>query len=789
MKRRIFSFALCVLMILSLCGTVIANAAVAPEYKLEKVGSEGTIDGAKYQKYKITSGERVENNNLVTVDAVSMTFDPKDGLIPMAFSGYSGTSANCAEQYRIAVEKYGYDVVGVINGSFFSMGGEGYGTYGTLVGDLISDGKIASAHAGFYGSVVAFGTDGSMNVVDSALSYDLQINGKSVPGLYYINKTSGTNEKGAAQWKDGFYYYDTSCGRVCDTSEYVKGYEVLCKKLDHTELMVGGTLKGEVVSVTANTSGGAVGEKDKLSDQFILFVKADSPNAQYVKDLKAGDSVNIAVEETLDAAKEIMEKANSVITNVGWLVKDGTDLTRQESSIGTHDVTMMARWTAFGTKEDGSYVFFTTDSVEDDATYTTGSSVCVTLRDVAKAMIGMGCTNVIRMDGGGSTAMYAKDSGSGAPGYLMYASREVGDCILVVKRSSMNKDKTAKEDLTKLVNELKDNDKASYKETVAAAKAILESKTSTSADYVRAYVALNVVTDAYKKLEVGIAAADKADKQEYAPTIWDKLTKLNEDAKKVKDDKTITADEVIALANDLNEAVANVGAISLVVSKDCPYTHGTTPDAASYPDTGNKELTDGDYSVDTDGKAPGWVGFQGGRGAKVTIDLGSVNKDLASFRCRALKITSWGISFPNSMTVEVSEDGTTFTKLGTATLTNEDKAKDAATFVLNLEKGVKARYVRFTVSGSGWTFISELEVIRNEVAYKDMGPEPEFATGDVNGDDSVDAFDYQMLKAAVLNSYEATEAELARMDVNDDQSVDAFDYQMLKAFVLGTYQF
>ncbi|MBQ0092722.1 MAG: hypothetical protein KBS45_05290, partial [Clostridiales bacterium] len=271
MKRRIFSFALCVLMILSLCGTVIANAAVAPEYKLEKVGSEGTIDGAKYQKYKITSGERVENNNLVTVDAVSMTFNPNDGLIPMAFSGYSGTSANCAEQYRIAVEKYGYDVVGVINGSFFSMGGEGYGTYGTLVGDLISDGKIASAHAGFYGSVVAFGTDGSMNVVDSALSYDLQINGKSVPGLYYINKTSGTNEKGAAQWKDGFYYYDTSCGRVCDTSEYVKGYEVLCKKLDHTELMVGGTLKGEVVSVTANTSGGAVGEKDKLSDQFILF--------------------------------------------------------------------------------------------------------------------------------------------------------------------------------------------------------------------------------------------------------------------------------------------------------------------------------------------------------------------------------------------------------------------------------------------------------------------------------------------------------------------------------------
>ncbi|MBQ0092355.1 MAG: discoidin domain-containing protein [Clostridiales bacterium] len=138
------------------------------------------------------------------------------------------------------------------------------------------------------------------------------------------------------------------------------------------------------------------------------------------------------------------------------------------------------------------------------------------------------------------------------------------------------------------------------------------------------------------------------------------------------------------------------------------------------------------------------------------------------------------------MKVETSVDGKNFTSVGTASLSAEDKAKDGATFVLTLEKSVKARYVRFTISGSGWTFISELEVIRNEVAYKDM---PAFTTGDVNGDDSVDAFDYQMLKAAVLNSYEATEAELARMDVNDDQSVDAFDYQMLKAFVLGTYQF
>ena len=748
MKRRIVSFALCVLMLVSVCGTMIANAATY-EYKLEKVGSEGTVDGAKYQKYSLTSGV---NGN--TVEAASMTFDPKDGLIPMAFSGYSGTHAKLSEQYRIAVEKYGYDVVGVINGSFFSMGGEGYGNYGTLIGDLISDGKVASAHAGWAGSVVAFGTDGSMNVVDSSLSYDLQINGKSVPGLYYINKTSGTNEKGAEQWKDGFYYYDTSCGRVCDTSEYVLGYEVLCKKLDHTDLIVGTTLKGEVISVTANTYGGAVGEKDKLSDQFILFVKSDSPNAAYVKDLKAGDSVNISVEESLDAAREVMENANSVITNVGWLVKDGVDRTQSESTIG-HSVTYQAAWTAFGTKPDGSYVFFTSSAV-DVKEYLSGTSPCATLQDVARAMIEMGCNNVIRMDGGGSTALYIKDlKGKNQPGYeLVVEDRSVADCILVVKRSSMNKDKTVKEDLTKLVETLKDSEKESYKGPIENAKKVLASDIATSLEYIRAYVALCVVSDAYENLDKDIAAADKADQQEYSPTIWAKLTELNAKAKEAKDSKTITADELVTLEKELSNAIQSIGAVSLVVSRGCSYTHGTAVDTATYPDTGNKELTDGDLSVDTDGFAPGWVGASGGKGFKVTIDLGKEQSDLSVFTCRALKITSWGISFPNTMKVEISNDGKEFTSAGSAVLSAEDKAKDGATFVLTLEKSVKARYVRFTVSGSGWTFISELEVIRNEVAYKDMGPEPEFATGDVNGDDSVDAFDYQMLKAFVLGTYQ-----------------------------------
>ncbi|MBQ0092667.1 MAG: discoidin domain-containing protein, partial [Clostridiales bacterium] len=64
-----------------------------------------------------------------------------------------------------------------------------------------------------------------------------------------------------------------------------------------------------------------------------------------------------------------------------------------------------------------------------------------------------------------------------------------------------------------------------------------------------------------------------------------------------------------------------------------------------------------------------------------------------------------------------------------------------------------------------------------------------YLKGDINGDGAVDAFDYQMLKACVMGTYEPTEAEFERMHLTDDDEVDAFDYQLLKAVVMGQASF
>ena len=64
----------------------------------------------------------------------------------------------------------------------------------------------------------------------------------------------------------------------------------------------------------------------------------------------------------------------------------------------------------------------------------------------------------------------------------------------------------------------------------------------------------------------------------------------------------------------------------------------------------------------------------------------------------------------------------------------------------------------------------------------------EIKTGDVNGSDSLDAYDYQMLKAYVLGTLKNVSGRMKKnMDINHDKKIDSYDYQMLKAAVLGTY--
>lgn len=641
-----------------------------------------------------------------TVSAQSLTFNPADGYLPVVFEANAGWASLLGDHYETATgERYGYDVVGIINGSFFSM------DTGTLNGNTITDGRITCAHDGFTGEMVTFGADGAMRIVNSALEYKISINGQNYDSaLYYINKVSP-----AGSVSDKLYYWDSACGTKSDATE--AGYELLFNKVDNTELSVGKTLVGELVSVTETTEetmGIEIG-----SNQFVLYCKTASPFAPSLKSLKPGSQVRIDVNETVEESKEIMENCSSAITNVGWLVKDGVDQTETNKIIGTHSVELEARWTAFGTKEDGSYVFFTTEGAA------TGEGGSVTLRDVARVMMEMGCTNVIRMDGGGSSAMYLCDAGDGNPGFVQSSERAVSDCIMVVKRDSMNPSKELKADLEAAIATAKTlYDQTKSEEIKAAydyASAILDSATATEGEYKKGCAAIANAIYHIEDLKELIADAEKADKANYTDYAYTNLTAVIANAK-TQLDNNASKEDLVACYNDLIYWYMLTGEIDINIATGKPYTTNIASHS-NYIDTDNKELTDGLLGDATNTYAATWAGYSeisaAGGTLEVIVDLGETMSGLRNFNVNAHHQPSWGIVLPTKITVYVSDDGNTWKEVAATTVSAEelDSIYPAAVNILaTASEDVSARYVKYELTPTGeFIFISEVTA---EVHYE-----------------------------------------------------------------------
>ena len=720
--KKVLCFLLVALMVVPAFGGVLASAAAEYSFTEDSSKAYEVADGVFYSEYTLSSG--IYEN--VYVSASALEFNTEDYMV-VAYGGAAGGAAYLANQYRLATED-GYEVVGAINGSFFSMDTSGNGNYGYLNEYLISGGEIYSADSGNaaseFGGAVAFMSDGTLaNVTDSCLSFGLYINGQSISGgLGHVNKYGGRFKP--ANWGNGFYYFDTHSGDLyydvtedgegnvygemisqALTFENIPGYQVLCRKVNGSRLSVDSTLRGEVVSVTDNSYRTKLAE-----DEFILFVKAGSPNVEYVKDLKAGDPIDITATELGGKASGVTSTADSVIGICGCLVRDGQNLTLNNSfnSGAAHSNTTKARWTAFGIKEDGSYVFFTTEGAS------TGSDGSVTLQDVAKAMIEMGCVDVYRLDGGGSSAMYVCDDGTGKAGFKQYSGRSIADCLLIVKRTSpaLQKGKT---ELQNLTSQYESKTGKAYKTAVADAKAVLADKTAVTGDFYRAYCALQSVVTAEAVLTSAANDAKTAQSADYAATVWNSIRSLQAEAEALlKGDPTLEEMEKVGTA--LRSALSSKGTYYNNLALGKSYTSKTASNS-SYVDKDGVEMTDGFYGAASSAYDPAWAGWNSD--AVFTIDLGAVYDNITAFKVNALQLTSWGIGIPKPITIAVSEDGENFTDVGELVdpegLTRKEEGS-AFTLSLELETGVKARYVRITPKRNlSFFFWSEIEVIRCEL--------------------------------------------------------------------------
>ena len=681
------------------------------------------VDGVHYSEYDLTS---YVNGNTETANMITFS---SDDYIPMVFTCYAGSATVLNNHFNCGVNKYGYDVIAAMNGAFFSMAD------GTLVGINISNGKITCAHAGYSDEVVAFSSDGHFDVVKSCISYTLTIDGKVVPnGIYYINKTPGKN----GTFGERFYYYDASCGSVCDTYDTTPGYEVVCRKVNNTELVVGGTLIGEVIEVKKDSYGYRLADNtNDISDKFVLFVKNGSSYADYVKDLEAGAKVEINAAETVSGSEEIMENASSVITNVGWLVKDGVDQTAINSTIGTHSVTLKARWNAFGIKEDGTYVFFTSEGGG------TGSGDrSVTLKDVAKTMKDAGCVNVIRMDGGGSVGLYVKDDGTGNPGYKTYSGRAVSDCILIIKRPQPSDELKTELDnlLAQAEGALDAAPDADLQAVYDKAYAVRHASTSTSGDYVREVMSLGdffsggaALTDAINKAKT-ISYTDYSDAQlelirgAYAYALAVKNTQDATPAA-IKE----AAEQLLAALESNKTNLALDAEINIVGGKVTGH-----PEVA-YNGNYNAKLNDGIALENGTYSAGDWFGFyvngdnpnnnsvSGVVIDSVTYNVGTAVIDLGSAKTWGkVRVNTWaanasGIAAPSRMIISASDDGETWTAVGDLTL-----GKGGTVYWAEGDfEATTSRYVRLQscwLTGTGvFTFINEIEIYESFETVSNVG--------------------------------------------------------------------
>lgn len=376
----------------------------------------------------------------------------------------------------------GYDVLGAINGEFFVMQPE---IGGTLTGISVTNGKITSdfaertspayqaPSASNYENVLAVDKDCNFFVGPSRIKYHLYVDGQEIGDgpIAAINKRYYGNN-----WWDPICYFDKDCGERTYSTYDAPGVEVICQKLNNTDLVPEGTLEAEVLLVNTNTYGTRLA----ANNWFVLYNQADHMWYDTLCALKRGQKIRIYAEETVTTSKDAMKKAVTVSSANYPIILDGTN---NLDNILYKDPGLSGKASpprvAIGQKEDGTVLFLCSGSL--------------TLDELTNEMIALGCKTAINLDGGGSTTMWTED---GVKCYFEGAvGRAVGSTFLAAKRNEKIQSPSKKALLNTLVQNIKGTSYSGTKaETITKllgeADAILADANATSADYQRLYMDL-----------------------------------------------------------------------------------------------------------------------------------------------------------------------------------------------------------------------------------------------------------------------------------------------------------
>lgn len=729
--RGILSASLALVMVLAL----MAPAVSALEFSVgdELVGGEVTAfeekmlgTGLTYSKTTYTdAGDR-------TQAMYALEFNPKTSdFMPVVYSRWTGTGATTLLGGQNLEEQFGAEVYAGVNANFYSTA-----TGSTYAGYWVHDGRLAQAEYGYQSDIIAFTSDGEMQIVNSKLTFDVYFNGELVTyngsnSLAYINKRSL-----ASNVSNLFYYWDTECGTKTDSN--IEGVEIVCEKQNGGELGVERTLTGKIVEIRTDSMKSSVG-----ADQFVLYVKNDSPLKDAIEGTyKVGDTVSIRVNEEVEASKAVTSAAVTALAAQYRIVADGMYAPGDDTKALDH-YEQRAQRTSIGVKADGTVVLVCTAGRS-----VTDSAPGLTIPELGALMVELGCEVAYNLDGGGSSQMITKAEGEES--FTVWKNegtngRLVANSLYIVKRPTDNTE--ALGNLNYLIGavEEKQIETDEVKAALASAKALLTAEKLMEGDILRESMKLQNILDAGDELADALAACEGIIAYDYSPSALGTLRAAYDVASKLNVN-TNDSETILNAARALKTAVGNKGEIGFNVTAGKSYDMlHHYPSTNNYGDSGN-ELTDGEIANINNAYGKPWVAFSGAmelsgkiavdgterRYFDIIVDLGEYRENIKEFNAFTEFVPTAGIDFCIAVDYAVSDDKVNWTEAGRSVLDSEpeyyyeledgvNKLKGKSVdlqYPLSLDTGLNGRYVRVRLIAMGLTqfiFITELQAF----AYED----------------------------------------------------------------------
>ena len=365
-QTRILAVLLAILLLFP--AHALATAAIAPSMLAPATGSQIVSETLQYG-HLVTYPERGRQS------AHYLLFAPGQDVRPIVSAGGRVFGSNNLTAIVAHAQNAGHNVLGGINSDFFSF------QTGIPEGLYISNGRLRSSHLGR--GAVMFRGDGSAFLGNPYLTFTLtnSQNGHQVTTSFF-NKLRWS---GAPALMDE-HFSDT-------TRTTTAGREVIFR-ITGGQMAIGQTVNLEVTNILNST--GAI---NIPAGHIVLSADLANPVAAQLDGFSVGNQVTLRVNTNQpQAAEAVWGSGGGDILVTGGNLTSGWDA----GVAGAHPRT------ALGIRPDGGVILYTVDGRSP------GHSAGMTLHELAQALIALGATEVINLDGGGSTTFSYRLPGTNA---------------------------------------------------------------------------------------------------------------------------------------------------------------------------------------------------------------------------------------------------------------------------------------------------------------------------------------------------------------------------------------